>query len=506
MRVHAPALTRLDLVGAAMAGALALVLGAAIGSASSSARMAEVLAGLATVAVIARLMGRGGVYGLLIFAAVDLLPGIDTATRQLHGGFFLSDLASYGLIALLLIDCAARGFAPFRVPGVIRTLGVWSAVMLGAWALNVLRSWAFDGAQLLHAVRFGEYIVYFAALTPLLAAALCDHEVRTNALKVTGAFTLVVATAAMYAGLRPGTLQFLLHSTTQLQDLGSTLIVRTYADSADSLALLALPFGVGAALLATTRWVRLTGALVSALCIGALAAALTRAFYVGAIVALVVPTVIWIFWSGSDLRLKQRVALSTGIVAAACALLIWINPPFLASSTFSVAASRLESIPAALVSKNVDASTVAYRESETAILERYLGSRWPVGLGFLDPRDRYFVGLPSWDGGSIHDTDVGVLNTVMTMGVLGSILQSIPIFMLGWLLIRRRRESRANGKSEWLAFGGLGALAALTATGVTLVIFFDPTTIVLCALLIAVCAVTLSDPKPGTEHLAGGGI
>jgi hypothetical protein len=127
-------------------------------------------------------------------------------------------------------------------------------------------------------------------------------------------------------------------------------------------------------------------------------------------------------------------------------------------------------------------------------------------LGFLDPRDRYFVGLPSWDGGSIHDTDVGVLNTVMTMGVLGSILQSIPIFMLGWLLIRRRRESRANGKSEWLAFGGLGALAALTATGVTLVIFFDPTTIVLCALLIAVCAVTLSDPKPGTEHLAGGGI
>jgi hypothetical protein len=451
-------------------------------------------------------MGRGGVYGLLIFAAVDLLPGIDTATRQLRGGFFLNDLASYGLIALLLIDCAARGFAPFRVPGVIRTLGVWSTVMLGAWALNVVRSWAFDGAQLMHAVRFGEYIVYFAALTPLLAAALCDRDVRTNVLKVTATFALIVAAAAMYAGLRPGTLGFLLHSTTQLQDLGSTLIVRTYAESADSLALLALPFGVGATLLATQRWARLTGALVSALCVGALAAALTRAFYVGAIVALAAPTVIWIFWSGTDLRLKQRVALSGGIVAAVAALLIWINPPFLASSTFSVAASRLESIPAALVSKNVDASTVAYRESETAILEGYLGSRWPVGLGFLDPRDRYFADLPSWDGGSIRDTDVGVLNTVMTMGVLGAILQSIPIFMLGWLLIRRRMRARADGANEWLAFGGLGALAALTATGVTLVIFFEPTTVVLCALLVAVCAVTVADPAQSAEHLGDGAV
>jgi hypothetical protein len=378
--------------------------------------------------------------------------------------------------------------------------------MLGAWALNVVRSWAFDGAQLLHAVRFGEYIVYFAALTPLLAAALCDQEVRTGALRVTGAFALVVAAAAMYSGLRPGTLGFLLHSNTQVQDLGSTLIVRTYADSADSLALLALPFGVGAMLLATPRWGRLTGALLSALCIGALAAALTRAYYVGAIVALVVPTVIWVFWGGTDMRLKQRVALSTGIVAVACALLIWINPPFLASSTFSVAASRLASIPAALVSKNVDASTVAYRESETAILEGYLGSNWPVGLGFLDPRDRYFADLPTWDGGSIRDTDVGVLNTVMLMGVIGAILQSIPILLLGWLLIRRRRESRANSRSEWLAFGGVGALAALTATGVTLVIFFEPTTVVLCALLVAVCAVTSQDSVPGGEYVENGTV
>ena len=505
MRARPLGLTGLDLVGVATAGALALVLGVAVGSTSSSARFVEVFAALAAVAVIARLMGRGGVYGLLIFAAVDLLPGIDTATRQVHGGFFLSDLACYALIALLLIDCGARGFAAFRTPGVIRTLGVWGVVMLGAWALNVVRSWAFDGAQLLHAVRFGEYIVYFAALTPLLAAALCDGEVRRNVLRVTAAFAVVAAAAAMYAGLRPGTLQFLLHSSTQLQDLGSTLIVRTYADSADSLALLALPFGVGAALLATPRWARLTGVLVSALCIAALAAALTRAFYVGAIVALAAPTVIWIFWSGSDHGLKLRVGLSVGIAAAACALLIWINPPFLASSTFSVAASRLESIPAALVSKNVDASTVAYRESETSILEGYLGSSWPVGLGFLDPRDRYFADLPTWDGGSIRDTDVGVLNTVMMMGVIGAILQSIPILMLGWLLIRRRRESRANSSSEWLAFGGVGALAALTATGVTLVIFFEPTTVVLCALLVAICAVTL-DGAPGAEQLADGGI
>ena len=51
------------------------------------------------------------------------------------------------------------------------------------------------------------------------------------------------------------------------------------------------------------------------------------------------------------------------------------------------------------------------------------GQKWPVGLGFLHPAARY---VPASPEGSIRNSDTGVFNALMTMGIVGVSLSTRP--------------------------------------------------------------------------------
>ena len=468
-----------------LCGVVAFGAGGAVAHSASGADLVVLLVGLLVFACVLRYLGRGGAYAVLAIAAFDLFPGIDTATRQLHGGFFVSDVCTYLLIFSLLYEQAAAGFVAFRRGRELRLLGLWAAVLLLAWFANLLRSWIFDGVVLLHAYRFGDFLLYFALLTPLLSASLSNLKVRTNFLYVLGSYTVVIAAATTVSNLHPGAFQFLLHASVQDQQLEGTTVARTYAFSAGGLTMLALPFGLGAALLARDRRLRAAGALLAVLCAAATLTSLTRGQYIGLLAGVALPVATWLIWSARGQRVRRQVAIAVAAVTVLAALVVFIQPPAVSNSSLSVVASRITSIPGTLFGGNAQSSTVAYRVYEERVLEGYLGSKWPIGLGFLDPRDRFFVGLPIWDGGSIEDTDVGLLNTVMIMGVAGAVIQFAPAVVLLLLVLRQQIFRRTPREVAWLAFGGLGAMAALCVTSITLVFFFEPTTIVLCSIAVA---------------------
>jgi hypothetical protein len=110
-------------------------------------------------------------------------------------------------------------------------------------------------------------------------------------------------------------------------------------------------------------------------------------------------------------------------------------------------------------------------------MAQILGPRWPLGLGFLDNHTNYFVDLPE---GRIRNNDTGIFNSIMTMGVVGTVLlYSAPISLLGVLLLRTRsRIEQSNflfmGGTIWLlivlitsyTLGGLSSLSGLATTAV----------------------------------------
>ena len=122
--------------------------------------------------------------------------------------------------------------------------------------------------------------------------------------------------------------------------------------------------------------------------------------------------------------------------------------------------------------------TVAFRESVTNVMTAYLGEQWPAGLGFVAPSTHYFFGLPL---GSIRDSDLGVLNAVMTMGVVGAALIYFPLVLM---LINCLRRSSALWTVEysWLRYGGAVWIVATLVSSATLVTLFSVSGLTLTAI------------------------
>jgi hypothetical protein len=118
-------------------------------------------------------------------------------------------------------------------------------------------------------------------------------------------------------------------------------------------------------------------------------------------------------------------------------------------------------------------------------MRQALGQSWPLGLGFLSPHSNYFADLPE---GNIRNTDTGVYNSVMTMGVIGtSLLYLVPIVLLVGL-VRRAQMGQANnspllmGGTIWLfsvlitsySLGSLTSVSGLATVTVGLGVLLSP--------------------------------
>jgi predicted membrane channel-forming protein YqfA (hemolysin III family) len=92
---------------------------------------------------------------------------------------------------------------------------------------------------------------------------------------------------------------------------------------------------------------------------------------------------------------------------------------------------------------------------------------------------------PQFPSGSIRDTDLGVLNAVMTMGLIGAALIYLPL-LVTLVHCMRHARTKARLRFPWVSYGGQIWIVATLASSVTLVTLFSPAGLVLSAAILAV--------------------
>lgn len=428
---------------------------------------------VAIVALFALVLNqRGASIGLLLLTAMDGLPFVDS-TQPVSGKLTIQDIAVVTLVisavVWMLIDdsfhCQSRGGLAVSRAG---------ALLLLWWFWNFARAISVQHVPAQVAADFVREFAFFGLLLILLPRVrLTARDLRTLLTVVLAGVCLFavaqIATALGYA--HPGAL---LHVDHTLQQSGLT---RVYSDMTD-LVLAGLAASIAASLAAPNRRVRLLARPIALLLTASVVVQLTRARWIGLVAALLLVG-LYISFSG-DQRipsvLRRRIALLIGVPLTAILVLLLLDPTITSGGTVF---NRLGSIVTDLESGG---GTVAIRESVTNSMTMYLGGSWLTGLGFLPPSVHYFFGLPD---GSILDSDLGVLNAVMTMGVVGAILIYLPLFLVLAQCLQRTRTSVVR-PYEWLRFGGAVWILATLLSSITLVTLFSTSGLVLTAVALTV--------------------
>jgi hypothetical protein len=167
-------------------------------------------------------------------------------------------------------------------------------------------------------------------------------------------------------------------------------------------------------------------------------------------------------------------------LAIATAVVVFARPSALTGTVATTVGARAVS---GITEARAPTGNAAYRERLASSMLRRLGPSWPVGLGFLHPRDRYFVGLPD---GAIRNTDVGVTNALMTMGPVGAALLYLPAVATVVGLLATLMRPRRGDPQPWLPYAAAVWLLAVLISSITLVTLFSTSGLVLTATLLAV--------------------
>jgi hypothetical protein len=264
-------------------------------------------------------------------------------------------------------------------------------------------------------------------------------------------------------------------------------VTRLYVFSADLLTVV-LMFSWAFVLTARAKRVRQFAAVVALFALVAVAMLQTRALYFGCAGGAVVAAAVYL-----RLRDWRTVLRRLAIGVAACAFVILalytVAPQVRVTHALSDIATRAASSIGAAGSSNQVTSTVAVREFELQLLEQRLGKSYMLGLGFVDPRDQFDPNLPF---GTIQNSDVGLFNAVMTMGVVGTVIYYLPLLLTTLLLIVRAR-AMPEGQRGYAA-GALGACVLTLITSLTLVSFFDLTGVSTVAGAIGIGAAMVAEP------------
>jgi hypothetical protein len=467
---------------------LSIGLGVAATS-EQSTKLLEILVGLIAIATLLWRFGLGGWLALLVLGSVDALPGPELETieiQTLH--LYASDFMIVLLIVTLLLDNSRNGFRYLANTKGRRILCVWSAGLLLVWSVTVARSNVAADIPLKHAMYFGRDFAFFALLLPLFAATLARRRVRNSLLLVLAFGVLLVDITEILSVATHNSLSFFVHSqrTTEIDG-----ITRLYVD-AQYIEVVAAALGTGLVLLSKVGRLRLLGAMLAIFSTAAVLVELTRAQYVGGVVGIVAALAVWLTFDRRTSWLgRLRIARFALIVVVLVGVIAVVQPPHVANSVLKGVESRFSSVFSTLSSSHASSSTVAYREIEASELERVLGSHWLFGLGFLDPRNHYVSGLPN---GSIRNGDVGVLNAVMTMGVIGAVLIYFPVVYLLIALVSRAVSGAERSRESWIAFGIAAWIVSTLTSSVTLLSLFSAPGLCIAALALGIAA-TCAEPR-----------
>jgi len=193
---------------------------------------------------------------------------------------------------------------------------------------------------------------------------------------------------------------------------------------------------------------------------------LTRAAYFGAAVGFLLAGAIWWFRRGPARRLARKQLVIVPLVAA-CILTLGAAVSSTERHVVSTVSTRAL---AGLSDVSSTSGTVQTRVGLGKQMLDLLGQSWPSGLGFIHPAAHSYPDLP---GGSIRNTDLGVLNALMTMGAVGAILLYLPLLLVLRGLCRPAPLPSSAYEDEWLRLGTTIWIIGTIASSITLVDLFS---------------------------------
>lgn len=440
----------------------------------------KVVAALVVIVAVVVLAARapGPLAALLLLAALNGIPIINLNGR-LPGGAYFDDVAAAAL-ALLLYAYGDRTRTP-RQARVIRAATIWSACFVAYWLLTLARSVLSDGIPLLKAAVYGRDFLYFAILLPLaLRARFPSGSLRAGAWVLLPGVA-IYAFGATVISLTGVTIGWLVHpgivDTTSFSSVGAT---RVYA-SMSHLVNTCLIFTVAFLLSPSARGRRWpVGAFALLLSVTVLLQ-LGRANYFGLGVALIAGTSVYALRYGSLANTVLRATV--GLVLILTFVIAFAGNIKTGTGNTPVVSAVLARVTTGVSNLSQSNGTVGYRETLDRQLLHTLGQNWPIGLAFLNPSVHYVVGAP---GGIIRNTDTGVFNILMTMGLLGVVLIYAPLAYGTRELLRAARSTQKQLRDSppWLIYGGVAWIAWAVASSPTLVLLFSIPGIVVAALVL----------------------
>jgi hypothetical protein len=457
--------------GAATLGFAGLLVGCGWAVAAGHAR--PLLIAFAALALCLLALGQRGVFvGILLLAAMDGLPYFDTSSF-VTSKFTIADISIFALLAVatMWILSERDSYRPTRLARAISLAGV---PLLVWWMWTVVRTLNDQDGPLTRAASFGRDFAFFAILLIVLPWVRLRGRDLGALIGVLGVGACVFAVGQIMVATGAGHPGSAIHFNFTLAESGLT---RVYANMTD-LVTAGLAVSVAASLLAQKRRTRLIAAPVALLLTTSTILQLTRARWIGLVVALLLVG-LWLTLNRDALAraVRRRLMLATGTIGLAGAIAL-LATPALSKGTII---HRLSSVVTTL---QTGGGTVAIRESVTSRMTAYLGEHWVSGLGFVSPTSHYFFGLPL---GSIRDSDLGVLNSVMTMGVVGTTLVYLPVFLvLICLLARAPRQTQLQ--YGWLRYAGVIWIVTTLLSSVTLITLFSPSGLALTAVFLTVLA------------------
>jgi hypothetical protein len=453
----------------------------------------EILPPVAAAILVLVLVGRwnyGAYVALLVLVVLNGIPGPDLEELAVPGSFRISDVAVF-----LLVAVAALRRQPASVPAgaLLRFARLWGVALATWWFVVLVRSFA-DGIPLLSAALYGRDFLYFAILLPLLAGAFRDRREIAACLAVLAAAGVLhaVGQLAITVGGATSLVDLLVHTQVPVGFERTPRIV-SYMDAVTTMA---VPFAIGLALIPPRRHLRLVGIALATVFALSVLFQFTRATYLALTFALIVVSASWIFTSGAISGPLRRTTAALATVAVVGLFAAGFRPLTSPVDLPSEAAAVSERAASGVEDLRRGTGTVRYRYELRDDMLDVLGDRWPIGLGFWHPEVRPVSSLPE---GSIRNADVGVLNAVMTMGVIGAALVYLPLVKVFVATMRRRRDIGSAARlDQWFFFGAATWIVYAVASSVSLMVLFSVFGLVLTATLLA-CGICLIDWK-GSEN------
>jgi hypothetical protein len=465
----------------------------ACGFALSTQSLAAALAIPVAVLLVAilPLLDAGILVGLALILANNAIPGVDLTHLTISGAANGTDLAFLAIFGCAVVRrLSARNDATSDPVRRLATLAAF--LFLGLWAVDFFR--ALDaGTHVLQALSGGRDFLYFGLTLPFASSLLVTDRHLRHCCIVVGVGAVLFAGADIAASLHlaPAAIANALFTAP------SGSITRVY-NSGYYLFELTFSAAFAYALLRQGRNARLAAVVATVMAV-ALILSFTRALYIGVILGSVLALIVSGIGTGGTRRiLRHRVLLTLLGLVIVCLLVSAVSPSVVTNGPVHSVIVRASSAASALSSTSPSTSTVAYRNRVDSLMVQTLGTHWLFGLGFLSPQTSYYSALPQ---GSIRNNDVGVFNSLMTMGVVGTILVYLtPLWMLVVLI---RQVLRRIERENVLRLAGMIWLFAILITSYSLGSFASvsglATTVVGLGILFRAACVSpdaLGDPQP----------